>query len=312
MTGNRRLSYTRSAFLRRVAMSRDKLFLVVEGRDFDVPFYSRVCESSAIVMAEGYQIWLVEQIRDDVTGKRGGGKPAVLSFFDFCKRRKALRIPSPQGDRVLTFCLDRDNEQITGGGRRSPHILYTRSSDVEAEILSQGLDEDLMMSSLSLDRSTAQGVVKSLGDWQLEFALSWREWIELCCLAKSLKSRCDVGFGTESTVNNPKYGPADANLVAAARTRVLSRSRLSPIQTPAVEVKVASKLARVYTNGNPRCLIKGKWMPAFLHYKVRQYFGQSPVSFGSFVSSITTLMVHSIDYSAKWADCYRRRLEVNL
>ncbi|WP_439948317.1 hypothetical protein [Streptomyces sp. BBFR109] len=312
MTGDRKLSYTRAAFIRRIAMSRDKSFLVVEGREFDVPFYSRICESSRAVKVSGYQIWLAEQIREDITGSGRGGKPGVLSLFDYCKTRKSLRVASPLGEKALTFCLDRDNEQITGGGRRSPHILYTRKSDVEAEIFSHGLNDDVLMSTLSLDRSTAQTVVKSLGDWRLELAHSWRDWIELCCLAKRLGAKCDVGFGSESTINRPKYGVTDPALAAAARARVIARSSLPHVEVVSHERLIATRITAVYARGNPRDLLKGKWIPAFLESKIRSHFGKAPVSFNGFSTAIKVILVHALDYSAAWATPYRQRLEANL
>lgn len=312
MTGDRKLSYTRSAFVRRIAMSRDKSFLIVEGREFDVPFYSRLCESSKAVESKGYQVWLAEQIREDITGSGRGGKPGVLSFFDYCKKRGSLRVSSPLGDKALTFCLDRDNEQITGGGRRSSHILYTRKSDVEAEMFSHGISAELLMSALSLDRSTAQTLIKDLGDWRLELATNWREWIELCCLAKRLESKCDVGFGSESTINVPKYGPTDPGLASAARMRITTRSPLNRAQISSHEQIIKAKISAVFTKGTPGDLLKGKWLPSFLESRIRIHFGKSPVSFNGFSTSIKALLVHSLDYSATWAEPYRKHLEKNL
>lgn len=236
----------------------------------------------------------------------------MLSFFDFCKKKNKLRVPSPLGDRILTFCLDRDNEQVTGGGRRSPHILYTRQSDVEAEIFSHGFTADVLMSALSLDRATAQSVIRNLGDWRFELASSWRGWIELCCLAKSLSARCDVGFGHESSINQGKYGPTDAALEASARSRVVARSRLTAERTQATEKRIALKIATAYSSGTPQDLLKGKWLPAFLEHKMKMHFAGAPIAWNGFTSTIKALMIHTIDYSDGWANPYRLRLESHI
>ncbi|MEU5047378.1 hypothetical protein [Streptomyces griseorubiginosus] len=257
-------------------------------------------------------MWLVEQIRNDATGKSAGGKPAVLSFFDHCKKSQSLRLSSPSGDRLLFFCLDRDSEQITGGGRRSPHILYTHNSDVEADIFAHGISEDVVMSSLSLDKWTAQKTLSYLGDWRLELAVLWRDWIELCCLAKALGSRCEVGFGRESGINLDKYGPADQALVAAARAKVRSRSKLTPSETSKIEAKIAAKIASTYARGDARRALKGKWIPNFLAWKLKGYFGATPVAMQGFEASIGRLVMHSIDYSGQWVAVYHKRIEVML
>ncbi|WP_133169219.1 hypothetical protein [Streptomyces sp. MH60] len=293
-------------------MSRDKVFLIVEGRDYDRAHYSRICESSKKIKDAGYQVWLVEQIRDEVTGKSAGGKPAVLSFFDHCKRGRSLQLSSPLGDRLLFFCLDRDNEQISGGGRRNPHILYTQNSDVEADIFAHGISEEVMMSSLSLDRWTARKALGYLGDWRLELAVLWREWVELCCLAKALDARCDVGFGRESSINPDKYGIVDPALAAAARARVRRRSKLPPSETSKVEAKVAVKISSAYATGDARRTLKGKWIPNFLAWKLKCHFGENPVAMQGFEVSIGRLVMHSIDYSGKWVAFYHKRIEAML
>ncbi|MEH0528151.1 hypothetical protein QBA75_13445 [Streptomyces stelliscabiei] len=257
-------------------------------------------------------MWLVEQIHDDITGKSAGGKPAVLSFFDHCKERNSLKLSSPLGDRLIFFCLDKDSEQITGGGRRNPHILYTQNSDVEADIFSHGISEEVMMTCLSLDKWTARKALAYLGDWRLELAVLWREWVELCCLAKALGARCDVGFGRESSINLDRYGAVDQSLASAARTRVRSRSKLTPSETSLVEAKIAARIDAVYAKGDARRVLKGKWIPNFVAWKLKNHFGATPVAMQGFDVSVGRLVMHSIDYSGRWVAVYHKRIEAML
>ena len=308
MTGNRlRLSHSRAGFMRMVMMSQDKLFVIVEGRELDTPFYSGICESSHRVSRAGYQVWLIEQI-EDANGKPTGGKKGLLSLFEYCKSQGKLRYSTPLGEKSFAFCLDRDNENVTGGLKRSGHLIYTRLNDVESEIFSQPLNERVIMASLSIDRDSARRFLWALGDWRLDLSNAWKEWIELCCLAKAIGARTDVGFSKESIINGDRYGKMDAAAAASARARVLSRSNFDATRTMAIEKRVSDKIGKIYATGDPRTLLHGKWLSKFLAYRAKDYFAGKPVAFQYFEGAVTRVHLYSLDYSAPWVDYYREKL----
>lgn len=306
---SRRLSYSRSAFARRVQISQHSLFVVVEGKNLDARFYDRVCASSAAIGAAGYQVWLAEQIKDDVTGVSAGGKKAVIAHFDYFKTVGKLTVTSSGGKHSIAFMVDRDNDDFSGGKRRSPHVIYTDMFDVEAEIFFRGNDEEALAGALSLDSASASQLVADLSDWIGDLASAWREWITLCVTAKAVGAGCDVGFGRESWVNNPKYGAVDAIKLVAAAKKIEAATRRTPTEFNVISARVRGRVSSCYRKGDGRRLVKGKWLAHYLMYRVKDHFGSAPVSYGGFEDSIARAYLAACDFREKWADHYRVRLE---
>lgn len=210
----RRLRFTRAGFLRRIAMSYDTaLFVLVEGKVYDPYFVHKVCASSAHLVREGYDIKLISQIGTN-RGIYAAGKDAVLAYYDYCRRARKLTQINSKGKRSIAFFVDRDYQQITGGMRRSPHVIYTRSADVEAEIFANANELHALAMAASLDLATATDLANALGDWREVLANDWREWIELCYVAEAVRSRVR-GFasGTSRIHNGPRNRTLDPGLL---------------------------------------------------------------------------------------------------
>ncbi|MFJ8362760.1 hypothetical protein [Streptomyces sp. NPDC093984] len=291
-------------------ISQDSLFVIVEGKDLDARFYDRICGSSAKVEAAGYQVWLAEQLKDDVTGVAAGGKKAVLAHFEFFKASGKLTVTSSSGKRSMAFMVDRDNEDVSGGKKRSPHVIYTDMFDVEAEVFIRGSDQEALAGILSLDSASVSQLVTDLSGWVMDLADAWREWITLCVIAKATGAGCDVGFGRESWVNNPKYGAVEAVKLAAAAQKVATSTRRSATEYSAISSRVRRRINSCYSKGHGYRLIKGKWLAPYLMHRVKSHFGSAPVSYKSVEDSLARAYLAACDFREMWADHYRDRLEL--
>ncbi len=306
---SRRLSYNRSAFARRVQISQDSLFVIVEGKDLDARFYDRVCDSSATIGVAGYQVWLAEQIKDDSTGAAAGGKKAVLAHFDYFKSAGKLSVNSSSRKHSIAFMVDRDNDDVSGGRRRSPHVTYTDMFDVEAEIFVRGNDKEALAGIFSLDSSSASQLATDLNGWIGDLANEWRDWITLCTIAKATGAGCDVGFGRESWVNNPKYGATEPAKLAAAGTKVAASTRRSPADYNAISTRVRGRISACFAKGHGHRLVKGKWLAPYLVYRVKAHFGSAPVAYKGVEDYVARAYLETCDFREKWASHYRDRLE---
>ncbi|WP_430378256.1 hypothetical protein [Streptomyces sp. B1-3] len=290
-------------------ISQNSLFVIVEGKNLDARFYDRVCASSTAIEAAGYQVWLAEQLSDDSTGVVAGGKKAVVAHFDYFKATGKLTVTSSAGKHSIAFMVDRDNDDISGGRRRSPHVIYTDMFDVEAEVFFRGNDEEALAISLSLDSASVRQLVADLGDWIGDLASAWKEWITLCVAAKAVGAGCNVGFGRQSWINIPKYGAADAIKVAAAEKQIEASARRTPAQFTAITARVRGRINSCYGKGDGRRLVKGKWLAPYLMHRVQDHFGSAPVSYDGFEDSIARAYLAACDFSQRWAEYYRGRLE---
>ncbi|MFE1285982.1 hypothetical protein [Streptomyces sp. NPDC058751] len=306
---SRRLSYNRSAFARRVQISQDSLFVIVEGKDLDARFYDRVCDSSTSIETAGYQIWLAEQLKDDVTGAVAGGKKAVLAHYDYFKTAKKLSVTSSSGKHSIAFMIDRDNDDLSGGKKRSPHVIYTEMFDVEAEAFVRGNDEEALAGILSLDSASASQLAADLKGWVKDLADTWREWVTLCTVAKAVGAGCDVGFGRESWVNNPKYGSAESVKLAAAEAKISASTRRTSAEFNAISTRVRGRINSCYSRGHSYRLLKGKWLAPYLVYRVKGHFGSAPVHYGGVEDSVARAYLATCDFRENWVNYYRDRLE---
>nr|MDT0662113.1 hypothetical protein [Micromonospora sp. DSM 115978] len=251
--------------MRRIGMSSDALFVIVEGRDSDRLFYGEMCESSIALRTAGYQIWIVEQTQ------RGGsgGKDAVLAFYAECRAGRRLRIDMGAGVKRLAFCVDNDADEVLGKAVRSPNVVYTYMHDVEAEILSRGDAERAISVALGLDRRTAAMVARSIQNWIRDMADLWVDWIELCLLAKASRSRCSVGYGTPSTINPGLVGRAIPRQRDSLRVEVESKSLLSRPEFLQIERELKSTVVKLRARAEMHRLVKGRWMRQYLAVRLR-------------------------------------------
>ncbi|MFI1293241.1 hypothetical protein ACH4VM_33175 [Streptomyces sp. NPDC020792] len=290
-------------------ISQDSLFVIVEGKDLDARFYDRVCNSSSVIEAAGYQIWLAEQLEDDATGVAAGGKKAVLAHFDYFKGAGKLAVHSSSGKHSIAFMVDRDNDDVSGGKKRSPHVIYTDMFDVEAEVFFRGNNEEALAGIFSLDRVSASQLATDLNGWIVDLANTWREWITLCTIAKAVGAGCDIGFGRESWINNPKYGAVEAVKLAAAGKKVAASTRRNPPEYNTISMRVRGRITSCYAKGNAHRLVKGKWLAPYLVYRVKLHFGLAPVGYKGVEDYVARAYLATCDFREKWAAHYRDRLE---
>jgi hypothetical protein len=301
---DKRPGFSRAGYLRRISMSyRASIFIIVEGIDHDRYLVDKICRSSELVEQRGYEIRNVKQIRQahDVAS---GGKAAVLSLYDYCRRSKKLTQRNSNGLRSICFFVDRDSQQITGGMRRSPHVIYTKLADAEAHIFSDSDEAEALATAASLDRQTAEELARSIGDWKRELADSWRPWIEECYVAEAVRSRCWVGFGSATSRVHTGGGARtlDTTALAAARQAVKDSALIAGSSYDAARNRVLHKIAKIYESDNQVSLLKGKWLPIQIANCVSGYFEKlgTPDGWnkGSFKTSALYCYLAHLDTSA--------------
>ena len=311
---SRKLAFTRSGFIARVRMSKEyRLFLIVEGRAFDSPFYSNLADSSDLVRNQGYAIYPIEQVsksKDESMPKPGaGGKSAVLALYDYYRTRKLLRVSNSTGTRTIAFCLDRDNDDVTGSLRRSPHVIYTPMYDAEAHAFAYGDTRQALMWAASLDHSNAESFTRTHKEWLKDLPTLWREWIELCFLAKAHNAYCHVGFSMKSKVNAGEFGHIQPEEIQKAHRIIHRKSQIPSEHRTHLDRRVQSRIDRIYQSGDTVRQLPGSWLCAYLLHLVKSFFDTAPVSLKGFEAAAVTTFAMTLDYSGSWAQYYRDRLE---
>jgi hypothetical protein len=271
----RRLRHSRAGFLARVAMSKDNsLFVLVEGKVVDPYFADRICASSESVSAAGYEILPITHV-SSASGAGAGGKEAIVGFFEYCKSVRKLSQVNSAGTRRIAFLVDRDAQHLTGGKKRNDHVIYTYYADSEAHVFFECHEMAALGIAASLDEDSGEELVSALGDWKQDLAVSWRPWIELCCIATATGSSSRrVGFGKQHSLihDPPQFRNLNARLEAEVTKDVRDRSPLTDGNFETVKTRITAKIERIYCRGLGASLLKGKWLPQQLEYLVDDFF----------------------------------------
>lgn len=254
-------------------MSYDtSLFVIVEGKVYDPYFVEKICVSSPAIMTCGYEVKLISQI-SMANGVYASGKDAALAYYDYCRANRKLTQSNSKGTRSIAFFIDRDCQQVTGGMRRSPHVIYTRAADVEAEIFSDAHEVAALAMAASLDMPTAIELKESLGDWRSDLATDWRKWIELCYLAEAVRAR-SRGFGspTSRIHTGPRHRTLDPMALAGVEAEIARTTLLPPAEYTKTHTRIMGKINKIYLSGQQAGLLNGKWLPAQLTMAVEDFF----------------------------------------
>lgn len=312
-----RISYTRDGFLRRVSMSHDaSLFVIVEGKVHDPYFVDKICGSSQLVSQARYEVRSVTQIESG-SGTYAGGKAPVVSLFDHCKSSGKLSQRNSSGWKRIAFIVDRDAQHLTGGRRRSPHLIYTRFADCEAHIFSESNETEALAVAASLDHDEASDLVAFLGDWRKALADDWRPWIELCYVAEAARSRTQwVGLGKASSLihKGPDHRTLDNDALVAAMQAVEDTSLFSGERFKEIRLSIMKKIDRIYIRGNEYTLLKGKWLPDQLTLLVAGFFDNAGGEWNKvgFKASVTRCYASNLDMTKPGASEIRAKLEALL
>lgn len=285
-------------------MSRIGVWVVVEGRVMDLPFYDRLLGANDKVVYLAHDVRLVETL---LVSRSGGGKAAAIALFDHYRRSGRLTQLNSMGPRHIVFMLDRDLDNVCGGSRRHPHMIYTVARDVEAEVHLAGDLAQALGTAASMTGGEAQAAARELRTHVRDLADTWRDWVNIGVLAAGLQSRSRLRTAGTSNVNRPVYGSADSEAVRTAVTDVVTHAAITiPVNRRAL---LESRVRGYYERGHQELLVKGKWLPAYIEHRLRQLMsGKRPVHYAG-LSSLSACLLATIDFQDAWAQPYHRALD---
>jgi hypothetical protein len=200
------------------------------------------------------------------------------------------------------FFLDKDIDDIEKRQKRSPHMVYTPTYDIEGLIFRYGDVIDASAAALSLPRS-ATAYIGSAGAWCDAASRSWAEWTALCLCSRSLRLG-HANFGSTSRVNEPLHFPTDPMRVGAVLQELATAAGLS---VATVKRRYKRRLARVQalaTAGNIEAVFKGKWYADILCSELRARIPSARARDG-LARAVYASLMSRLDYGARWSAPFR-------
>lgn len=291
----KRLNYSPAAFIKTYRLSRANLHVFVEGRDVDPGFYSRIVESVV-----GNRIYRL--VRSDEIVGYGSGKVALLAHFREMRRSRLLTGRSSTSAYALTYFLDKDVDDIESRRVRSPHVIYTRQIDVEAEIFFCGDIGAAVSAALYVDITRARLTVV---DFLPAAVRLWQEWVVLCLAGRRMGAHSVPNFSAFSQVNPTKCKPEEPGSCDAFVKRLATASGLSVIEARGVQSNARRVVDRRFRNGQALTLFKGKWLAELLSHECERVF---PLEYRrtSFKRVVMSCLLQSVDALDTRLDHLRR------
>jgi hypothetical protein len=292
-----RLTRDYRAMRRAFQISNVQLHVLVEGRNTDDYVYEQICKISA--EGRSYRITRGDQL----TAAHAGGKKVLLGFFDFLRAQEALL---QLGHHTTLFCLDKDIDDVERKVRRSDHVFYTETYDIEGAIFPT---VDLRRCAAAA-ASTQEHVVSWLGPpgtWCHVAAGRWREWVALCLLSRAVGSN-HANYGSTSRVNDSSHDPADPAKVLELLHEMSTASGLSVAQIEARYERRLRKVRALELTGNVDRVFKGKWYSRILAHELKATVSDISMSEPALEASLKASALLLADWRAGWAAPARARI----
>jgi len=278
-------------------MGSNRVWLIVEGRVSDRPFYERLLAAHPDARDAGYSIRLAEEI--ELEGRTGGGKPFALKLFDFFDREGLLVQHANEGPKSIAFALDRDLDHLSPDARTSDFVFYTSYADVEAEILLNGDLQRALGSAFSLDSERVREVIPSGESIGSSLAELWREWIIFGAVAVGCAIQSEFRYGRPSKINTGTYGQVDQT--KRDRLRSDLEARLAAEGRADELARLEQDVLSIFDAGDGHLLVKGKWLATYAEHRLRIGLSDVPIEASVQVGTVTKTCLETLNFEDGWA-----------
>jgi len=285
-------------------MSRDVVFAFTEGYS-DRYAYSRivgdVCRQHGISATT---------INADEIPDSGGGKVALLTFFDYAKRHDLLAGRFKGKLTVSLFFLDKDLDNVRRTQRRSPHINYTSTYELENLLFLNADLPNAVAAAAMIDPSSFGDEFTDQCAWCARAAAVWQHWVTLCAFSV-LKAQNARGFYRRLTsrINASPY-------VATNHAGFVNELRMfeedwddSNIPFDRAFVSVEAQVQRAYDEGRADEFFKGTWYANFAYEDVRRLAGRRRWNSHGFHDRVICCLAMTLKHDCQWGQALRQHID---
>ncbi len=300
----KRLTHSRSAYLRYMQMSRASIFALVEGKDIDPFFYGQICRIVCEPKGIRYELCKANELPP-----HAGGKTTLIEFYDYLRRERRLVSVLDGKKTTVVFFMDKDVDDLSRSRRRSTQVIYTRYYDVHNEVYRHG---NLILGTAcaaSLEQTKLDPLLADSAKWCAHAARRWQDWLVLCLISVRNNVACQHNFRVPSQVQCPKTGNAGPTLLSQAQATTATRLRLSPTDFQRMYDTCTTRVNRYFRSGQHDVIFKGKWYPQLLDEDIRRHMGQVDYMRDGFTKRITACVSATLDFTDSWTDYYTSRLQ---
>jgi hypothetical protein len=285
-------------------ISQSRFFILVEGWS-DRFFYASLAALRCAASGIKYEVVTAHELPGP-----SFGKPALLNFFTYLRKQRALLTTLGEKRTAVLFCLDKDVDDLRRTMKRSPHISYTEHCDLENYYFIHG---DLIRAgaaAAALDPTLVRAAIGNTTNWRRQKAEQWKTWTVLCVLNQLLDLRGPCAYGRrDSLVNRGGFGAEEPAAVTRMLATLHASSGLGQTEFNAHFVRTQRSVEALIKAGQWDRVFKGKWYPVWLAGDVRQAAGQRQINANGLDARIRDAVGLTLDLEAPWTQLLTGRLD---
>ncbi|MER5894729.1 hypothetical protein [Streptomyces sp. NPDC001876] len=275
-------------------MSRISMFAFVEGVNVDGYVHGSNCDIALAPIGVEFRV----APADELPGN-GGGKTRLTGYYSHLEGTRSLVTNFKGKVTAILFFMDKDVDDQLGLLIDSPHVLYTWFYDVENHVFHEGDVADAVSSGCSLAPNWSRQEFGRRGSWQEAASRLWKDWVQLCFTAKTLKVSGAVNYGRTSPVNPTPHSASDPILVAAYESKLKADAQQAGI-TDRQWNAAGSTVETAYDSGGWDKVFKGKW---YSHILASQVLANCPNRIDSkhLTASLVKHVAATMKFDSAWS-----------
>lgn len=237
-----------------------------------------------------------------------GGKPVLLRYYDYLRRRHALVSTLDHRRTTVGFFLDKDVDDIKRRLRRSPHVIYTDHYEIENYLFLHGDIVTATCTATALDRSVVEpAFFDSDGSWTRRCAKRWVEWLAICLLEVQLGS-VGPNYHAKSSPVHDSNGVVDEARLNQRLSDMRKRTAYSQDKFQELLNLARKRVASLISADAHDRIFKGKWYAWFLERDVRRHCVNHDAYFEDLGAIATRFLVTTLDFNGAWTSRIRDRI----
>lgn len=284
-----RLVHSHKGLIRATQISKSQLIIYTEG-GLDRPF----CEK-LIKYAFPDTPWAFTVIAAKELSNETGGKPELIKLFKTLRAKKKLNFTFQEKKQVALFFADKDIDDILGKKFRSKNFIYTKTYDIEGQLLGSGDLVDAISSSCQVTTDQARSWIGAQKAWIDGICTKWSDWTALYIICQVHSINVGCGYSRPSTINGENaLQETDIEKLNEFLIKISEKMNLPLDEVNVIFNQYKKKIADTIKSGNGLRLFKGKWLAKILQDQVKKGVKVADASLDSTGSKALSVIVSHV------------------
>ncbi|WPH19851.1 DUF4435 domain-containing protein [Variovorax paradoxus] len=292
-----RLVHSSGGFVRSLQMSSARIFAFVEGR-LDRTFFDRIFHRELQATSIKHQVIAMKEIPD-----QAGGKTALLAVFRDFRRRGVLRTTAFGKSMVSVFLVDKDSDDYCRKQLRSPHLIYSKTYDLEAHLYSCADLHRALADASGTTLEQAKALLPDPQTWLANAVYQWRDWISLCLISQDNSLNCGCTFERVSQVNPDPLHPPDVAKIDEFKKILSQKMGVSEKDFEVLYESTRRSVDRSLRLGEPLRYFKGKWLSHLIQKFLETTVRPADANFNNIGDKLESTLVAQVAYASRCACC---------